>query len=573
MNVEPREQERTTRPRPHYAEALLCMMLAVASLTIFFRDDLYVGFASVLGDRLDGTIELALLQHWSNVVNGVEAWNAPGFFYPTRDTLGYNDGYLLTGLIFAFLRMLGTGLYMASEGTNALVKLSGFIGFVVFATTVFRCRLWIAALGGVVFTDALNSYAQSGHAQLLTVSFAPILGAILISMARAITVQRRREVLAYGAAGAVFLATWLLTAFYIAWFFVLYTSLVATISLFAFAGYLTEFANAARRCAGPLGLSTVVLVLSLIPFLVVYVPKASETGMHPFGEVFGYLSTPIDILNVGGESPFFRTLQFRLAPLFSPGSEHIMGITPILLVVFSVALTGFALRSKTVRTRFAFCMGVSAIVLWCISIRFGHFTVWRLIYDTFPGARGVRVISRVPLLLEWPVVTVATIGLNEFGSWALRRDWRRGGGVAIVAVLLVLIVEQAGSAPQSMVDRSREYAWLRSIPRPPAACRSFFVARNRDADPIFGQRLSNLVGHGISAMLVAEWLRLPTINGFATFVPVGWNLMGIDQPDYLTRVQAYVQSHRLIGICGLDLQAKRWSYFANQSPVAMDRAD
>ncbi len=172
-----------------------------------------------------------------------------------------------------------------------------------------------------VFTDALNSYTQSDHAQLFTVSFAPILGTILVAMVRAITAQRRREVLAYGAVGAGFLAGWMLTAFYAAWFFVLYTTLVATISLFAFAGYLTEFANSVRRCAGPIGLSTIALVLSLIPFLVVYLPKASETGMHQFGEVFGYLSTPIDILNVGGKSPFFRVCSSASLPCSRPAAS------------------------------------------------------------------------------------------------------------------------------------------------------------------------------------------------------------------------------------------------------------
>ena len=560
-------------PRPHHAETLFCVTLAAASLMLFFRDDLFSGFASVLGDRLDGTIELALLQHWSNVVDGVEAWNRPDFFFPAQDTLGYNDGYLLTGLTFAVLRALGAGIYIASEATNALVKLSGFVGFVLFATKVFRCRLWVASLGGVVFTDALNSYVQSGHAQLFTVSFAPILGTIVVSMVQAITAQRRRAVLAYGAVGAVFFAAWLLTAFYAAWFFALYTMLAATITLFAFAGRVAEFGSAARRCARPICLAAIILAASLMPFLVVYVPKASETGMHRFREVFGYLSTPIDILDVGTSSPFFRALQFRLAPLFSPGSEHIMGLTPVLLIVFAVALAGLASRSKNANARFASCMGLSAILFWCASIRFGHFTAWRLIYDTVPGARGVRVISRVPLLLEWPVVTVVTVGLNEIGSSALRRGWRLGGSAVTAIVLLALIVEQIRPAGQLMVNRARETTWLRSIPRPPADCSSFFVARNRDADVIFGQRLSELIGHGISAMLVAEWLRLPTINGFATFVPAGWNLMGIDQPDYLARVQTYARDHRLAGLCGLDLQAARWSELPVARPVASGRTN
>jgi len=62
----------------------------------------------------------------------------------------------------------------------------------------------------------------------------------------------------------------------------------------------------------------------------------------------------------------------------------------------------------------------------------------------------------------------------------------------------------------------------------------------------------------VDAMLLAEWFRLPTINGFSTFRPTDWDFVGPERPDYLQRVTSYVRAHGLEGVCALDLVTNQW---------------
>lgn len=86
---------------------MLALLLAALSLGFLLRSLVFTGFTHVSADDLDGALQLALLEHWRNVFTGAGSapWNTPNFFHPVPDTLGYNDGYLLLGIVFtAFSR-------------------------------------------------------------------------------------------------------------------------------------------------------------------------------------------------------------------------------------------------------------------------------------------------------------------------------------------------------------------------------------------------------------------------------------------------------------------------------------
>src|SRR5690348_1563008 len=83
---------------------LLGALAAVLCLAVFFRAELRNGFTLLLGDRHDGVIALAILEHWRNVLRGAEPWNRMAYFWPVPDTLGYNDGFLAFGLLHAVFR-------------------------------------------------------------------------------------------------------------------------------------------------------------------------------------------------------------------------------------------------------------------------------------------------------------------------------------------------------------------------------------------------------------------------------------------------------------------------------------
>ena len=73
-------------------------------------------------------IELSILEHWWNVLRGLSPWDRTDYFFPVPGTLGYNDGYLLFGLLHAGFRTLGADPFLSGELVNASTRVIGFLG-------------------------------------------------------------------------------------------------------------------------------------------------------------------------------------------------------------------------------------------------------------------------------------------------------------------------------------------------------------------------------------------------------------------------------------------------------------
>ena len=75
------------------------------------------------------------------------------------------------------------------------------------------------------------------------------------------------------------------------------------------------------------------------PFLMLYLPKAAETGMHSWETALQHAPTPLDVLHVGEANLLFGWLVTLLNGVFRPGfpswSERMTGLTPVLLLVFA----------------------------------------------------------------------------------------------------------------------------------------------------------------------------------------------------------------------------------------------
>ena len=116
------------------------------------------------------------------------------------------------------------------------------------------------------------------------------------------------------------------------------------------------------------------------------------------------------------------------------------------------------------------------------------------------------------------------------------------------------MLEQIGTSP-SVNDRADELARI-AAPAPPADCKAFFVtqAKGQDASSDAMSRYP----HNVEAMLIAERVHLPTINGYSTFLPPGWDFADPTRGDYLERVRNYADRYRIIGLCPLNLETLRW---------------
>ncbi|HEX7761035.1 MAG TPA: hypothetical protein VF459_16125 [Caulobacteraceae bacterium] len=535
---------------------VLIALTFAAAMAFCLRDVLASGFDLGFGDRADGLIEISILEHWRNVLHGFGDWRTPIYFHPYRDTLGYNDGYFLYGLVYSLLRIWFDPFI--SDTLNILVfKAIGFFSALVLMRSVFGWRLGAALLASVLFAIANSLALQSVHAQLQTIGLLPLLFLFVCRAWLAETGGRKAAARGWAAAAAALTAAWLITSFYLAWFALFFGGVFGLFWLRAADRLNPKALLALARAHGTtFAVAGAVFAVLCAPFLWVYLPKVLETGAHHFREAEKYLTTPLDPVNVGPDNLLWGWIH-RLLPSFIPpsyvGGEHASGYPLIQFSLFVIAARQ-ALKAAAPPLQRALAMTI--VATWLLTIQLGPVSPWRLVFWFAPGATGLRTVVRYQLFLLLPVLILI--------FWTHRERWERllaTRPAAAVVLVGLLLLENVNLYSAAQLSRSAQTAALAAIPAPPAACRSFVVVKARAAEPMYkAPNFDALYPHNVDAMLLAQLWRLPTINGFSTFNPPDWALAGPTAPDYGARVQAYAARHDLHGLCRLDMrQASPWT--------------
>lgn len=533
-------------PRP-----LSAVLAGLACLLVFFRTQVGNGFTLLLGDRHDAVIALAIMLHWPNLLAGAEAWNRTAYFWPVPGTLGYNDGFLLFGLLLVPLRWLGADPFLAGELVNVALRALAFAGALLALRRVLKLEFGWALLGAALFTLANNLYIRGSHAQLFALGLTPWLALLAHGALAALWQGRRRALLGWGAGFCATFALALLTGFYMAWYFAFLSAALLACWL-AVAGRARRALLwlALKRGWAPLAVVALVGLLVNIPFVLVYAPKAAETGMHGYSMVGQYTVAPLDIIHVGTQNWLWGWLVQGLNDVFRPGfpdwSEQMTGIPPILLALFGLAAWRAPGPDRLMVRR---ALGLAVLVTWACTIQVFGVSPWRLVWEVVPGAKAARVVARYQLFLMLPVTALAMCWLAEHAPRASR--------LAAGLLLALLLLEQLNGYAPAFVDRPLEAGRLAAVPPPPAECRAFFVTAAR-MQSRFGEAVEDAYNHNTEAMLVAAERRIPTINGISTFNPPGWPEFWPGHPAYLSAVRAYAARYKVQGLCGLDLQQFRW---------------
>lgn len=540
--------------------AVLFVTALCASLAILFRGQIGDGFTLLLGDRHDGVIALAIMEHWANVFAGRASWDQTFYFHPVPATLGYNDGYLGFGIPYALFRALGADPFLAGELANVTLRAVGFAGFHWMMRRVFGVSFLWALLGAVLFTLANNLAIRGSHVQLFSVSLVPVLAVLAHGAGAALVAGRRGALLGWGSAAVLWLALMLLTGFYMAWYSVFFAlALLPGWVLLAGREGRAALVAGLRRCWAPLGALGALAIVVNLPFLKLYLPKARETGMHDYaGMVAQYTLAPLDLIHVGERNWLWGWLVRALNGVFRPEmpawTEQMTGFPVLLLALFVAALWIVLRTAPDPRAALFRAVALATLVTWVLTMRFGEVSPWWWVYQGVPGAKAARVVARYQIFLAVPVTALAIFALSVLAA--------RAGGVArvvVAALPLLLVAEQLNAYAPRFLDRPLEAGRLARVPPPPAECRAFFVTAAR-TESRFGEEVDNIYNHNTEAMLVAEVLRLPTISGISTFNPPHWPGGFPPQPAYFDAVRRYAQEWRVgEGLCGLDLRSFTWS--------------
>lgn len=543
---------------------LLVVLAWLAAMGIALAQPIASGFALGFGDRVDAMIEISLLEHWRNVLTGAARWNAPFYFHPHPGVLGYNDGYLLSGLLYSGWRIVADP-FVADTLTAATWKSIGFFASYLLVARMLRWGRATGILVATLFTIANGMAVQAVHAQLQTVALVPVAFALAIAAARASVRGETARAAGLAMALALTLAAWLITAYYMAWFTIWFACLFCACWLWEARRGLPHVALAVLRRHGiPLAAGAATFALAAAPFLAVYLPKARETGEHHYDHMIGFLVTmPFDLVNVGPYNLLWGWQWRGLMALigqFTPddpalpgrvlGGEHSTGF-PLLLFALIAVSAWRVLRRRDDFPPLLRSYALAIVVGWGLTIQLWLLSPWGAIFYLVPGAAGLRVVLRFQLFLILPVLLlVAAVWRARLAAIVAARPWC---GAAIV---FLLVAEQISLDPAAAaLDGPAQRAALWAVPPPPPACRSFYVVAARVGEPLFRSPETHAkMAHNVDAMLLAERWRRPTINGWATFVPPDWDF---DRPlaeDHDGRVARYARNHGLRGLCRLDMR-------------------
>jgi hypothetical protein len=527
--------------------ALLVAAMACAAMLFFYRFQIANGFTHAFGDHYDAMIEVAILQHWANVFAGHEAWGATQYFYPAARTLGYNDGYLVSGMIFSFARACGASPIAAAEFTHAAYKLAGFFGMYLLLGRRGGCGIRWALFGATLFTIADLTQQHANHGQLFTIAFAPFLVLLGWNAIEALRAGALARLWWQGAAFVLLFAAWFSTAFYLAWFFGLFCLILSVVAVIGMGGDQRRILRAAVT-RGWRAVLAIVLIggLAMVPFAAIYLVKAGETGMHAYDVVRRGTLTPIELIYPGPANivwePFFALIRKMLIPNLPLNPDDVFAMTPI---VFGIAIAAILAARRGRLPQSLWWIGLSIVIAWVLMLRLWPESLWRIVYAIVPGAGAIRVVGRFQILLLVPVIFIVTIWLSR---WPRRR----------LAILLagLALVEQTSATGRVDLDRREQQVMLAAVPKPPADCQSFYVRASRLHVPPGSSGVGNdlIYAHNVDAMVLSEMLMLPTVNGFSTFNPPFWDFADPNGADYDRRALAYAMRFGLRGLCRLDVR-------------------
>jgi hypothetical protein len=528
-----------------YAVVLLA---GIASLYLFFHRQIDTGFAFIFGDEYDAAIEAALVSHWDHVLALAQPWREPPYFFPHRDVLGYNDGYVLYGLIGAVYRALGFNIFQAQAFVHVTVKAVGFVSMVLLLNQI-QGRHVINILGAALFTLAINSSVQAVHGQTLAMAVAPLLTLLLLGLTRAVVARAPTATMSYGLAFVLLFNSLLMTAFYAAWFFGLFAiSFFAAYAILARA-VAVDFFRAMLALKREVAILAIWFISTVVPFLYVYLPKLRQTGGQTYSSQLAYSLNLVDIFNYGPGSLVWGWLARwieSVAPNQFHFGEHRVGFTPDVLLVLALAIAACVARNREV-SEWMKALALACLIGLTLPVAVGHYSLWFLVQLLVPGASGARTISRYYIFLSFPVSLLISLYLADLG----RRS--HAGMAAGILVMLLVCASQINRDPPVNLDVAREMAIIDGVGAPPAGCISFVVS---NPQPPPSSQTDRLYRQNVQAMLVADKLNMPTLNGFATFNPPDWIFTQDD--GYLRRVVDFVRRHGLTGVCRYDLSEKKW---------------
>lgn len=534
---------------------ILLVAFCVLCLTLVGRHQLLNGLAILPGDRYDVVISTTILEHWYLVFTGHADWSQVNYFYPYARTIAQTDAYFLTGVAYFPFRLAGIEPFLAAECANFVIRACGFAFMYILLRRIFSFSFHWALLGAGLFTLSTSLASHSSRIQFAALAFAPLISLLLWTAVQAFIDGDSRRFRRRGVAAGLLYGAWCLTCFYVAWFFTYFVT-VAAVVMFAWAGpvWRKRFVSQLRAQYRSVLLVLAGTAVGIAPFAYAFLPKSREVGVRAYDSVLGNTIPWQDVLQVGPDNLMFGRLYNSLLKIISPsytpvGEYATTGFAPILFVLFAAGCVALLRQRRRRELVVLPALALATLITWAMALRIGGHSGWYIVYHLFPGAKALNVVAAYQFVLVFPVVLIA-----------LRYLSMQRMSAPIALLLGALLVVEELTTPYMNLDRQAEIARLALPHALPATCKVFYVSGWEGQEKIgnFTVPVNNAYAHSVTAMMLAQKLGIPTINGVASFTPKDWNLGAPLAQDYDARALSYARKYGVQNLCKLDLNTKQW---------------
>jgi hypothetical protein len=492
-----------------YSAALFSLLLTIAFAWPLFGTD------HIAGEVVDSRYNLYVLEHTYQWLTGHPvSLISPPIFYPYPFVLFFSDTHFGSSFIYALFRLVGSSEYCAFN----LWFLSGH--FLSFLTCYYALARWnfgplAAGIGACVFAFGLPSIAQMGHPQLVHRFCIPLAIYFLERFCRL------RDPVAAMAA-LCFLCWQLLISAYLGIFLALLMGVFAMFclvldrvsplkSLHELYGNAWAFAQR----------STIAFVAMLILTLALVAATVATFGGHAmvarlygfsrsWNEILPLLPRPTSYL-IADHLPYWSRLWFLQRPL-QIRWEHNMffgvGASLLLLVGCVAALRKDQPRPVGHVTLIALLSLLTLVAL--VTTVKGHTLYW-LVY-LIPGVDALRAVSRIILILAFPVGILCAAGLM-----CLRQRLGRLGQV-IGLLLACLILWEVHAAGQLTYDGRADEVRIAALAN---SAREGASSTEQPILHVISHPLTRQFLAHVDAMLASQRLGWPTVDGYSGFDLIG----------------------------------------------------
>ena len=554
------------RTAPCFATALFTLGLYIVGFVVFFRAQILSDFDRVFGARSDTRLVAFIHEHAYRWLQGSAELLSPPFFFNQTKTLGYSDAFLLNQLIYAPLRLFGAEPLLAASLVAMLLSPVAFC-FVYLFLRRLDVSVVPASLGAFLFTFPNNLFLKSWHLQHFAVYYIPV---IAYGTLVAISDLHRRPVRAYlfAAFAAGLYGLLFSTGYYMAWFFGLGLLIFTPIAVYLAWPPVQMWWRTKPSRVLRLGLmSSLSFLAALSLFAAIYAPVLTTGAGRGFDEYLSYAPTPADLVNVGSQnllwSGLIRSLRLIGDDRLGYGEVSI-ALTPVVqILLVSSAVLAFRPQFWPANDVGRLCRGlviacVSVCVLfYLLTIKIHNHSLFHILYAVVPGAKAIRVGYRGMVAAN--LFAVTAIGLtftrlirSSFGDpRVLPRVAKLG---AWTALLSLAAIEQVNLWQAAGVSRNFERMHLAAVGNNPRQCRTFYVAPQSGVPPDVVQ---------VDAMMVAQALHLPTVNGYSGLKPPHWNFRDTNAANYQPLAMRWAMRRGITeGLCRLDIERGIWTVVA-----------